>query len=189
LEQRKGLPTLLDAYGELRRRRAGVRLVVVGDGPMRWGYERYVEAHAIPDVTFAGRVSAELLPRAYTAADLFCAPAVGGESFGIVLLEAMASGVPVVASAIAGFSQVVDSGADGLLIPPRQASTWALALERLLDDAPARRRMGEAGVVKAQGYDWQRVVDAVIDVYVEAGARARRNLVAAGVHESVPGMG
>ncbi|GAC1571754.1 MAG: glycosyltransferase family 4 protein [Candidatus Dormibacteria bacterium] len=189
LEQRKGLPTLLDAYGELRRRRGGVRLVVVGDGPMRWGYERYVEAHAIPDVTFAGRLSAELLPRAYTAADIFCAPAVGGESFGIVLLEAMASGVPVVASSIAGFAQVVASGEDGLLVPPRQASTWALALERLLDDGAARRRMGRAGVAKAQNYDWQRVVDTVLDVYSEAGARARRKMVAAGVHEQVPGMG
>ncbi|MFN2450748.1 MAG: glycosyltransferase family 4 protein [Candidatus Dormibacteria bacterium] len=189
LEQRKGLPTLLDAYGELRRRRGGVRLVVVGDGPMRWGYERYVEAHAIPDVTFAGRVTAEELPRVYTAADVFCAPAVGGESFGIVLLEAMASGVPVVASSIAGYSQVVASGEDGLLVPPRQAPTWALALERLLDDAPARRRMGVAGIAKAEHYDWQRVVDAVLDVYSEAGARARRKMVAAGVHEPIPGLG
>lgn len=172
LEQRKGLPVLLDAYGALRRRRADVCLVVVGDGPMRWGYERYVESQGIPDVHFAGRLTADELPRAYAAADVFCSPAVGGESFGIVLLEAMASGKPVVASAIPGFSQVVASGEDGLLVPPRQAAVWSVALERLLDDPGARRRMGAAGVLKARLFDWQRVVDTVVHIYAEAGARA-----------------
>ena len=91
---RKGLPTLLEAYGQLRRARGDARLVIVGDGPMRWGYESQVAAMGIPDVEFAGRVSSEELPRYYASADIFCAPATGGESFGIVLLEAMASGCP-----------------------------------------------------------------------------------------------
>lgn len=189
LEQRKGLPVLLSAYRELRRRRSDVRLVVVGDGPMRWGYERYVESQDIPDVLFAGRLSVDDLPRAYAAADVFCAPANGRESFGIVLLEAMASAVPVVASAIPGFSQVVSSGQDGLLIPPRETAVWTVALERLIDDVDARRRMGRAGARKARMFDWQHVVDSVLEVYREAGARAHHSMVATGVHEPIPRVG
>ena len=189
LESRKGFPTLLEAYGALRRERANVRLVVVGDGPMRWGYERQAEAFGIPDVQFCGHVSAELIPRYYASADVFCAPASGGESFGIVLLEAMASGVPVAASDIPGFSQVVAPGEDGLLVPPRDPEAWTAALGTLLDDAPTRRRMGQNGVHKAQQYDWGRVVDSVLDVYGEAQRRASAQQVATGVHSQIPGLG
>ena len=179
MEQRKGLATLLDAYARLRRLRADVRLVVVGDGPMRWAYERRCEADGVPDVTFLGHVSGQVLPRIYASADIFCAPASGGESFGIVLLEAMASGVPVVASAIPGFSQVVASGSEGLLVPPRDPQAWARALDTLVADRAARRRMGEAGVRKAQGFDWRVVVDGILGVYAEARERAFAQLAGA----------
>jgi phosphatidylinositol alpha-mannosyltransferase len=189
LESRKGFPTLLEAYAQVRRRRADVRLVVVGDGPMRWGYEAETEGLGIPDVQFCGHVSAELLPRYYASADVFCAPATGRESFGIVLLEAMASGVPVLASDIAGFGQVVDSGVTGWLVPPKQPDAWAGALQGLLDDAPARRAMGDAGVRKAKGYDWVRVVDSVLDVYRDAQLRAAAQQVSSGVHSQAPEVG
>jgi phosphatidylinositol alpha-mannosyltransferase len=189
LESRKGFPTLLQAYAQVRRRRADVRLVVVGDGPMRWGYEAEAEGLRIPDVEFCGHVSAELLPRYYASADVFCAPATGRESFGIVLLEAMASGVPVLASDIAGFGQVVDSGVNGWLVPPKQPEEWARALDALLDDPTARRAMGDAGVRKAQGYDWVRVVDSVLDVYQDAQHRAAAHQVASGVHDQAPEVG
>lgn len=189
LEQRKGLPTLLEAYAELRRRRANVRLVVVGDGPGRWGYERYVESEAIPDVLFLGHVEAAMLPRCYASADVFCAPAMGRESFGIVLLEAMASGVPVLASAIQGFSQVVSHGEDGLLVRTGDAAAWAEALDGILADDQRRRVMARAGLRKSQRYDWARIVEMVLDVYAEARERARHHRVAAGVHEQVPGLG
>ena len=189
LEQRKGLPTLLEAYAELRRRRANVRLVVVGDGPGRWGYERYVESEAIPDVLFLGHVEAAMLPRCYASADVFCAPAMGRESFGIVLLEAMASGVPVLASAIQGFSQVVSHGEDGLLVRTGDAAAWAEALDAILADDQRRRVMARAGLRKSQRYDWARIVEMVLDVYAEARERARHHRVAAGVHEQVPGLG
>jgi phosphatidylinositol alpha-mannosyltransferase len=189
LEQRKGLPTLLEAYAELRRRRADVRLVVAGDGPGRWGYERYVEAQAIPDVVFLGHVEADLLPRCYASADVFCAPAVGRESFGIVLLEAMASGVPVLASAIQGFSQVVTQGEDGLLVRTGDAAAWAAALDGILGDAQRRASMARGGLHTSQRYDWARIVEGVLDVYAEARDRARHHRVAAGVHEQVPGLG
>src|SRR5438132_4037980 len=132
LESRKGFPTLLDAYARLRRQRSDARLVVVGDGPMRWGYEAEARGREIPDVEFCGHVSAELLPRYYASADVFCAPATGRESFGIVLVEAMACGVPVVASDIAGFGQVVGSGVNGLLLPAKQADARGTAMTTLL---------------------------------------------------------
>jgi phosphatidylinositol alpha-mannosyltransferase len=189
LEQRKGLPTLLEAYAELRRRRANVRLVVVGDGPGRWGYEKYVEAEAIPDVLFMGHVESHMLPRCYASADVFCAPASGRESFGIVLLEAMASGVPVLASAIQGFSQVIKDEHNGLLVETGEPGAWAAALERVLSDDAERARLAQNGLQVSQRYDWARVVDRVLDVYTEARQRASINMVAAGVHEQVPGLG
>jgi len=189
LEPRKGFPTLLEAYARLRRTRADARLVVVGDGPMRWGYEAEVQGMGIPDVEFCGHVSAELLPRYYASADIFGAPATKGESFGIVLLEAMASGVPVVASAIAGFSQVVDAGVTGTLVPPRDSEAWSAALQALLDDPRLRHDMGAAGVRRAQGYDWKRVVNSVLDVYSEARLRASAQQVTAGVHGQAPEVG
>jgi len=97
LDKRKGLETLLDAYEMLRTVRSDVRLVLVGDGPKGAACRRHVARHHIPDVDFRGFVDAAMLPGYYTGADIFCAPATGQESFGIVLLEAMASGVPVVA--------------------------------------------------------------------------------------------
>ena len=182
LEVRKGFSVLLDAYALLREHRSDVRLVVVGDGPMRWTYERQVEARAIPDVLFCGHVDGKLLPRYYRSADIFCSPATGGESFGIVLLEAMSTGVPVLASAIPGFAQVVHPGRDGLLVPPRQPRVWAQALETLLNDQGLRTRMGACGAETARRYDWSRVVDAVLDVYAQARERARDRVVAARVH-------
>jgi phosphatidyl-myo-inositol alpha-mannosyltransferase len=189
LESRKGFPTLLEAFALLRRRRADVRLVVVGDGPMRWGYERQAEALGVNDVQFTGHVSNELLPRYYASADVFCAPATGGESFGIVLLEAMASGVPVAASDIPGFRQVVTPDDDGILLPAKQPEAWADGMGALLDNPSVRHGMGMRGVAKAKLYDWSRVVDSVLDVYHDATRRATAHQVQAGVHSAVSGLG
>lgn len=189
MEQRKGFGILLEAYALLRRRRADVRLVAVGEGPHREGYERQVDSFGIPDVLFSGRVSNEILPSYYTSADVFCSPATGGESFGIVLLEAMASGVPVLASAIPGFTAVITGGSDGLLVPPNQPRVLTQAIETLLNDDGLRRTMSANGLRTAQRYDWHRVADSILDVYDEARDRARVHMVAAGVHRQVSGMG
>jgi phosphatidylinositol alpha-mannosyltransferase len=180
MEPRKGLPTLLEAYALLRRRRADARLVVIGDGPMRWAYERRCEADGVPDVSFLGHVDGRVLPRIYASADLFCAPATGGESFGIVLLEAMATGVPVLASAIPGFSYVVHAGREGLLVRPGEPEAWAHTLDALLDDPERRRSMGRRGIETAQGYDWRVVVDGILEVYAQARERARARLALSG---------
>jgi phosphatidyl-myo-inositol alpha-mannosyltransferase len=189
MEQRKGFGILLEAYAQLRRRRSDLRLVAVGDGPQRERYERQVDSFGIPDVLFSGRISNEMLPRYYTSADVFCSPATGGESFGIVLLEAMASGVPVLASAIPGFTAVIDGGKDGLLVPPNQPRVLAQAIDTLLQDEALCRAMSANGLRTAQQYDWHRVADSILDVYDEARGRSRVHMVAAGVHRQVSGMG
>ena len=102
LEKRKGLGDLLRAYRAMNSRVPHVRLIIVGDGPLRGRVESYVSRHRLPNVILAGYVPQSVKPRYYSSADIFCAPATGSESFGIVLLEALASGLPVVATEVPG---------------------------------------------------------------------------------------
>ncbi|HET6649364.1 MAG TPA: glycosyltransferase family 4 protein, partial [Candidatus Limnocylindria bacterium] len=118
-EERKGLIHLLKAYHRLRKRKVDARLLVIGDGPKRREYKRYVGLRGIRDVEFLGRVSDEEKVRYFASADIYCAPNTGQESFGIVLLEAMAAGVPIVASDIHGFKRVVERNVQGILVEPR----------------------------------------------------------------------
>ncbi|MEK7538078.1 MAG: glycosyltransferase family 4 protein, partial [Patescibacteria group bacterium] len=105
------------------------------------------------------------LPRYYRSADVYCSPATGNESFGIVLLEAMASGVPVVASDIDGYRGVIEPGKEGLLVPPRSPRHLADAIIGLANDPDRRRRMGEAGRRKALCYDWSKIIDQLLPIY------------------------
>lgn len=172
LEERKGLATLLDAYQLLRQVRADCQLVVVGDGPLRRGYERRVEEEGIPDVRFCGFIPEADKPGYFTAADIYCAPNTGKESFGVILLEAMASGRPIVATAIDGFRQVISDGREGLLVPAGDESQLAAALGRLLDHPQLRQQMGQRGRRAAEDYAWPLVADRVLSVY-ESALRAR----------------
>ncbi|MGC1183894.1 MAG: glycosyltransferase family 4 protein [Candidatus Dormiibacterota bacterium] len=173
LEERKGLGTLLEAYSLLRQVRADCQLVVVGNGPLRRGYQRRVEEEGIPDVNFCGFIPEADKASYFTAADIYCAPNTGKESFGVILLEAMASGRPVVATAIDGFRQVISDGVEGLLTPPGDEAQMAATLARLLDNPGLRQQMGERGRRAAEGYAWPLVADRVLSVY-ESALRARR---------------
>ena len=165
-EKRKGLPYLLEAYARLKRERPNIRLIVVGpDGGIRPACERYVRRHQLEDVVFTGFVPYEELPRYYKTADVYCAPSTGHESFGIVLLEAMAAGTPIIASDIGGFADVLEDGVEGLLVPPRDAQALATAMDRLLSDAALREQMGRAGTVRAEPYGWEHVSARVLEYY------------------------
>ena len=175
LEERKGLIHLLKAYHRLRKRHIDARLLVVGSGPKLREYRRYVGLRQIRDVEFLGRVSDEAKARYFASADIFCAPATGQESFGIVLLEAMAAGVPIVASDIHGYKNVVQRGIQGLLVEPRNHRALAAALYALAHDPEKRLRMGEAGRAKAPEYSWDSVTERVVELYREVlRDRARR---------------
>lgn len=167
-EKRKGLSYLIRAYELLRRDFPTARVLVVGpEGRHGRAYRDYVSNHGLHGIEFIGRVSDDELPRYYQTCDVFCAPSTSGESFGIVLPEAMASGKPVVTTNIEGYRQVVTHGVHGLLVPPRDERTLAQALSTLLGDAAERRRMGENGRLAAEQYDWARVAGRVLAYYTE----------------------
>ena len=114
---------------------------------------------------FTGFVSNEMLPRYYRSAHVFCAPNTGGESQGIILLEALACGVPVVASNIDGFATVITHGEEGLLVPPGDDEKLALTLVHLLADEPMRERLAAQGLVTANRYSWKRISQRVMSYY------------------------
>ncbi|MGD9115800.1 MAG: glycosyltransferase family 4 protein [Dehalococcoidia bacterium] len=166
MEKRKGLNYLLDAFRRVKEAVPEARLIAVGPGTrLRRKYEKQVARQGLKDVVFVGFASYEDLPRYYRTADVFCAPATGSESFGIVLLEAMAMGKPIVASNIEGYASVVSDGVDGVLVPPRDSRGLALSLIGLLNDETRRRRMGAEGMAKARNYGWDSIARRVLDYY------------------------
>jgi phosphatidylinositol alpha-mannosyltransferase len=167
LEKRKGLNYLLQAFRQVKEEIPNCRLIVVGPGTrLRRRYERYVAKNGLKDVIFVGLVSYDELPRYYQTADIFCAPAIGSESFGIILLEAMAMSKPIVASSIEGYASVISHGVDGLLVPPADKDKLAKALISLINDESLRRQMGAKGRAKALEHSWERISQRVFDYYV-----------------------
>lgn len=168
-EKRKGLIYLLQAYDLVKRQVEDARLIIVGpDGGSRKECLRAIDDMRLRDVLFTGFVSYDDLPRYYQSATVFCAPNLGNESFGIVLLEAMAAGAPVIASDIEGFAAVVNQGVDGVLVPPRDPKALAEAIMALLCDEEQRQMMAGAGREKAKGYDWSRIARETIAYYHQA---------------------
>ncbi len=186
-EQRKGLKWLLQALTLVEPYFPDLRLVVAGGGdpvdmaewlPLR-DYARpgrvvYRSAGSAIEVEFTGFVPAEDLPRYYQSCDIYCAPSTGGESFGVVLLEAMAAGVPIVASRIPGYASVLTHGREGFLAEPKSPAALAAGIIRLLSDPTLRRHMGEAGQRTARQYDWPIIAGRVLAFYERTIARVGR---------------
>lgn len=168
LEQRKGLEHAVRAFAHLKSRHPRLRLVVVGDGPERERCQELLPAGLRVDVDMLGRVSDADLPRCYASADVFIAPATGGESFGIVLLEALAAGTAVVASDLPGFRSVVDDGRTARLVPPRDARGLADAVDALLSNDTLRTAQVEAGREAVNEFDWPWVATRIRSIYREA---------------------
>ena len=178
LIERKGVSHLIRALGAVRRQ-TPARLVVIGDGPERARLEQVTrEAGMAESVEFRGRVSDEELRLAYAAADVFVLPSVldarqDTEGLGVVLLEAMNYGVPVIASDIGGITDIVQHGQTGLLVPAGDEGALGVALSRVLSDAALSRRLGEAGRKRLHdAFSWDRIVDQWEEVYARAKASA-----------------
>jgi phosphatidylinositol alpha-mannosyltransferase len=171
LEPRKGFDVAVQAFARLCGRYDDLILVVAGSGPCR----RVVNA-APPAVrartVMLGDVEDADLPSIYAAADVFIAPAVGCESFGTVLLEAMASGRPIVAADIEGYREVVRAGVDALLVGPRNADALAHAIGRVLDSPGLAERLRQAARVRVQQFAWDVVTDAVERAYRASSGHA-----------------
>ena len=170
LEKRKGLGDLLRAYRTMSSRVPQSRLIIVGDGPLRGRVESYISRHRLHNVVMTGFVPDSVKPRYYASADIFCAPSTGAESFGIVLLEALASGLPVVATEVPGYMSVLEPGRDSITVPPKNWRELAASLVILARDAELRSRLADYGLHKARRYSWKIVASEVIEVYQEARA-------------------
>lgn len=166
MDRRKGVPYVLAALPMLQRKLSRrVRLILVGEkGTRSFLMPRPLDLRGA-EIVFVGRVSPEALPRYYATADVFCSPAIGQESFGIVLLEAMASGKPVVASDIPGYRTVVTPGENGILVPPRSPEGIARAVMTLAENPGLAAALGARGRQTALRYDWPIVVDALETIY------------------------
>ncbi len=173
-EHRKGFRTLLQALPLIRSVIPNVRLVVVGKGDPDLFNDLLPADPGV--VEFAGYVAAEELPRFYQSCDVYCAPSTGQESFGIVLLEAMAAGAPVVASRCTGYAAVLTHGREGFLVDPRTPELLAVALVRVLSDAPLRAAMRAAGAATAARYDWPVIAERLEAFYI----RTRTQFLATG---------
>ncbi|HEY7132635.1 MAG TPA: glycosyltransferase family 4 protein [Candidatus Limnocylindrales bacterium] len=186
-EPRKGLLELLKAYRILKKTGCDCRVLVVGSGPLAREARRYVATRRLKGVEFLGRVSDEEKAQLYRTADVYVSPATGGESFGIVLLEAMAAGTAIVASDIHGYKGVVRRGREGLLVPPRDPKAIAAAVARLLNDDEERLEMAAAGRARAQEFSWERVTAKVDDFYgVVIRRLAARGELPAGFTATIP---
>jgi phosphatidylinositol alpha-mannosyltransferase len=177
-EPRKGLAVLLSAFGELAPRRPGLRLLIAGRGDAGEALDR-VRPQLRERVVMLGMVSEEDKARALHSVDVFCAPNTGGESFGIVLAEAMAAGAPIVASDLEAFRRVLRGGQAGELFPVGDSAALARAAERLLDDPPRRASLSAAAADAVRAYDWPVVARDVVRVYETVVSGASQVRVAA----------
>jgi phosphatidyl-myo-inositol alpha-mannosyltransferase len=167
LDPQKGFPVALAAFAKVLIQLPDAALVVLGDGRDRESLGLLTDATRAR-IDMRGAVPNEELPPYHAACEIFVSAAWGQESFGVVLLEAMAAGLPVVATDIPGYREVVDHGVEGLLVPPRNPEALAAGLVRVLREPGLAERLGEAGRRKARRYDWSIVVDRLEGIYTRA---------------------
>jgi len=160
LVMEKGLDVFADTIIQLRKRQVPHKVLVIGDGPARGWFEQ-----ALPGGIFAGFKTGAGLGQALASGDIFLNPSIT-ETFGNVTLEAMASGLPVVAAGATGASSLVDPDETGQLVPPGDAAAFAEAIAPYCTDHALRRGHGEAGERKAREYSWDAINQVVADTYI-----------------------
>ena len=172
LVMEKGLDIFADTVVELRKRQIPHKVLVIGDGPARKWFEQ-----ALPGGIFAGFQTGADLGRALASADIFFNPSVT-ETFGNVTLEAMASALPVVASAATGSTSLVQDGVSGALVPPGEANAFADAIAPYLTDNALRMAHGAAGEKRSLDFSWDAINQTVADTYLRLiGSRSRPEIM------------
>lgn len=167
VEKRKGLIYLLRAYKMLKGEFPNTRVIVVGTGPLLQECKKYVAENKLKDVVFEGDVSPQEVPAYYAMCDIFVSPAIFGESFGMVLVEAMACGKPVVAFANEGYKGVLTGKGAEFLVKPKDWRGLAKKIKVLLRDEKLRQRMGKWGIKHAESYEWSKITDRILRFYDE----------------------
>jgi phosphatidyl-myo-inositol alpha-mannosyltransferase len=175
-EPRKGLAVLLEAWPTVLEKRPDARLLVAGPGDIAEAGAGVPE-HVRPSIRWLGRISDEDKKTLLASSDIYVGPHVGGESFGIVLVEAMAAGAVVVASDLAAFRDVLAEGEAGRVFPTGDATALAATLLSVLTDPAEQQRLRDGARRRVLRYDWTQVTDQVLEVYeVVLGRRVRRTL-------------
>jgi phosphatidylinositol alpha-mannosyltransferase len=173
LDPQKGFPVAVAAFAKVVTEIPEAVLIVAGDGADREALG-LLSSSARARVRLLGTVPNDRLPPIHASGEVFVAPATGQESFGVALVEAMAAGLPVVASDIPGYREVVTHGVHGLLVPPRDPEALAKALIRVLTEPGLAARLGDAGRARSGEYDWSIVVDRLEELYRRAVHRPPR---------------
>lgn len=172
LEKRKGVKYLLSAFTQLQQTNPYSRLIIAGDGPERERLEDQVAEDGLRNVSFLGQVDEETKLDLFARADVFCSPALHGESFGIVLLEAMASGRVVVAGNNAGYESVLTGRGRISLVNPRDIPEFARRLSLLLDDEVLRKAWLDWAREEVKKYSYENIVNQYMAIYKAAYAKS-----------------
>ena len=167
LEKKKGLKYLLIAFKHVSRIYPNIRLIIVGPGKLDSECSEIVKSINSEDVVIIGEVSYHQLPRYYVSAHVFCSPSTGPESFGIVLLEAMASGIPVIASDISGYNEIIRSRYEGLLVNTHEPRDMEQAILYLIKNPQLSLHMGYIAKITAQRYSWGSIAHTIEEFYYE----------------------
>jgi phosphatidylinositol alpha-mannosyltransferase len=155
----------LKAYKILEKKFRNLRLIVVGKGPQKKEMEEFVKENGLKEVVFEGQIKEDEVVNYYTTCDLFCSPATHGESFGLVLVEAMACQKPVVAFANEGYFQFLHNKKGGILVKNKDWRELAKKLEILIKNQKLREKMGKIALKEAEEYSWTKIADRVLDFY------------------------
>lgn len=168
LDKRKGLKYLIRAYEQVKIKYKNIRLIVVGEGYSREYYRKLVDKRHIADVAFEGYVKDKDLANYYATCDIFCSPSVQGESFGVTLLEAMASNKPIIASKITGYKDVFKISNAILFVKPKSVQGLARGISKLIENKKLRRRLGINGLKEVKKYSWKNVGKQFLKIYEDA---------------------
>jgi len=165
LDKRKGIEYLLKTFQRLSQLKPGVRLIIIGDGPQKEKARDYIREEKLKNVVFVGRVSRKALPSYYATADIFCSSATHGESLGVVILEAMATGLPVVAFDNPGYRKVFPGFAQGFLVPKKNVSALTQALLILATNPRLRKELGQKNRHYVKRFSWEKVGKEILKFY------------------------
>lgn len=166
IDKRKGLPVLLRSLREVRKEIPDVKLFVIGSGPLEAPCRQLcLDLHLQGSVVFCGFIPPDELPAWYAGCTVFCAPSLGPESMGIILIEAMACARPVVASRISGYDEVIAHGRNGLLFPAGDRTALTYSLLSVLKSTDEQTRLGREALRDAQQYSWSNIAKRVEQVY------------------------
>ncbi len=157
---------LLGAYKTIKEKEKNIRLIIVGEGPLEKQCKKYVYQNKLEDVFFEGKKIGKEVAKYFNTCDIYISPAPFGESFGIVLLEAMASKKPIVGFANKGYYQLLKgTRGEEFLVEPKNVNLLAQKILLLIQNEQLRKEMGEWGLEYAKNYSWEKISNQVIDFY------------------------